>query len=183
MSSSTGGDVPPANHPVKPPANPTVDTSGIPGRDPCDIPPPDPQEWERQHVKRYLANNKAIYKLNQAHIDSLYDNEVDGLVFITLKWKDLCESPFNMRYGAAVKIEKLIQALGKTQGESPCSSTIFQCLTHADTSQPLRPMKVKKIRKRDRIQTQIHTAHDCRLQYTPNSSARVNQSPNSGPSS
>jgi len=121
-SKSTGGNVPPENPPVKFPADPIIDTSDMPGRGINDIASPDPQEWERQHVKRYLENTKASYRLNQAHIDSLYDNEVDGLVFISLKWKDLCESPFNMPYGAAVKIEKLIRALGTTQGEFLCFS-------------------------------------------------------------
>lgn len=90
-SKSTGGDVPPAKILAK---------------------SPDPQEWEPQDVKKFFENNKADYKLNwQAHIDSLYDNGVDGLdAFFTLKRKDSVNSASTLDYGAAVKTEKLIQA-------------------------------------------------------------------------
>lgn len=41
----------------------------------------------------------------------LYENEIDGLVFITLKCIDLCELPFHKRDVAAVKIDNLNQTL------------------------------------------------------------------------
>ena len=90
--------------------------------------PEDPQIWGPEDVEKFLKAKQEKFFLDGDDIEALglRKNKIPGQVFLNLTEKDLRADPFNVAFGAARSIVKIINKL-KGQGRLPPTITNVLC--------------------------------------------------------